>query len=240
MNSLYKKSEIGFAITWIVVYVISLSVAENISTSIGMYKSITSILCILLSVFLYHWIYKNDLMEKYGLCKSSIPAKKLLYYIPFVVIASINVWFGVCMNYSVLETIFHIIAMMGVGFLEEVIFRGLLFKAMSKDGLTSAIIVSSITFGIGHIVNLFNGSGVDLLSNILQVCYAIAAGFMFTMMFYKSGSLWACIITHGVLNSLSVFANQSAITPMHKIFTATILCVIPIVYTMYILKLKKE
>ena len=130
--------------------------------------------------------------------------------------------------------------MMGVGFLEEVIFRGLLFKAMSKDGLTFAIIVSSITFGIGHIVNLFNGSGVDLLSNILQVCYAIAAGFMFTMMFYKSGSLWACIITHGVLNSLSVFANQSAITPMHKIFTATILCVIPIVYTMYIIKKKKE
>jgi hypothetical protein len=38
--------------------------------------------------------------------------------------------------------------------IEEVIFRGFLFKALQKDKLSVAIIVSSVTFGFGHIVNL--------------------------------------------------------------------------------------
>lgn len=240
MHSLYKKSEITFALMWIIVYVISLSIADTVSMNIGIYKLITSIVCIFLSAILYAWIYRNGLMEKYGLCKSNISAKKLLYYVPFVVIASINIWFGICMNYSLLETLLHIISMFCVGFLEEVIFRGLLFKAMCKDGLKMAIIVSSVTFGIGHIVNLFNGSGADLFSNLLQVAYAIAAGLVFTVMFLKSGSLWACILTHGALNASSVFANQNMVTPTLQITTAIILCVIPIAYTMYLLRLKKE
>lgn len=240
MNWVYKKSEIGFALLWIITYVISLSIADTISLHVGIYKSITSIVCIFLSFVLYRWIYKNDLMNKYGLCKSNILAKQLLYYIPFIIIASMNICFGICMNYTLLETFLHIISMLCVGFLEEVIFRGILFKAMCKDGLKIAVIVSSVTFGIGHIVNLFNGSGVDLFSNLLQVAYAIAAGLVFTMMFYKSGSLWACIITHGILNASSVFIDQNRITPTLQWITAILLCVIPILYTMYLLKLKKE
>lgn len=33
--------------------------------------------------------------------------------------------------------------------------------------------MSSVTFGMGHIVNLFNGSGAKLVSNLCQVKYAI-------------------------------------------------------------------
>ena len=52
--------------------------------------------------------------------------------------------------------------MLCVGFWEEVIFRGLLFQAIAKDNIKSAVIISCVTFGIGHIINLFNGSGMDL------------------------------------------------------------------------------
>ena len=141
------------------------------------------------------------------------------------------------MNLSIAETVFYIISMLAVGFLEEIIFRGLLFQAMCKDGVKTAVIVSSITFGMGHIVNLFNGSGADLLSNVLQVGYAIAVGFLFTIIFYKTKSLLACIGTHSVLNALSVFGNETAMTAEKEIISAAALAGISILYTIYILKL---
>lgn len=40
--------------------------------------------------------------------------------------------------------------MLCVGFLEEMIFRGLLFEAIAKENVKKAIIISSVTFGIRH------------------------------------------------------------------------------------------
>ena len=236
MNIIYKKSEITFAILWIVIYIVALSTADNLSANMGVEKLITLPVCILLTAILTVWISKNKHTTKYGLCESKIPAKQLLFYIPLVIMASVNLWFGITMNLSILESTLYILSMLFVGFLEELIFRGLLFQAMCKDNVKTAIIVSSITFGIGHMVNLFNGSGADLFSNLLQVCYAIAAGFLFTILFYKTKSLWACIITHGVLNALSVFANEAAMTPVREVITAVALIVISLAYAVYISK----
>ena len=237
MNRLYKKNELLFAIVWIAIYVVGLSAADNISKTLGMEKIITVIVSILLSAILFVWIKNNGLFYKYGLCGSRIPASKMLYYIPMILMISVNLWYGVSMNLSAAETVFYIISMLAVGFLEEIIFRGLLFQAMCKDGVKTAVIVSSITFGIGHIVNLINGSGAELLSNILQVGYAIAAGFLFTVIFYKTKSLLVCIGTHSILNALSVFGNETAMTAGKEIISATVLAGISILYTFYILKL---
>ena len=237
MNRLYKKNELLFAIVWIAIYVLGLSAADNLSKMLGMEKIITVIVSILMSAILFVWIKNNGLFYKYGLCGSRIPASKMLYYIPMILMISVNLWYGISMNLSVAETLFYIISMLAVGFLEEIIFRGLLFQAMCKDGVKTAVIVSSITFGIGHIVNLINGSGAELLSNILQVGYAIAAGFLFTVIFYKTKSLLVCIGTHSILNALSVFGNETAMTAGKEIISAAALAGISILYTIYILKL---
>ena len=237
MNRLYKKNELLFSLVWIAVYVFGLSVADNLSKTLGMEKIITVVVSILLSVILFVWMQNNNLFRKYGLCRPQIPASKMLYYIPLIFMISVNLWYGVSMNLSIAETVFYIISMLAVGFLEEIIFRGLFFQAMCKDGVKTAVIVSSITFGMGHIVNLFNGSGADLLSNVLQVGYAIAVGFLFTIIFYKTKSLLACIGTHSVLNALSVFGNETAMTAEKEIISAAALAGISILYTIYILKL---
>ena len=237
MNRLYKKNELLFAIVWIAIYVVGLSAADNLSKTLGMEKIITVVVSILLSVILFVGMQNNNLFRKYGLCRPQIPASKMLYYIPLIFMISVNLWYGVSMNLSIAETVFYIISMLAVGFLEEIIFRGLLFQAMCKDGVKTAVIVSSITFGMGHIVNLFNGSGADLLSNVLQVGYAIAVGFLFTIIFYKTKSLLACIGTHSVLNALSVFGNETAMTAEKEIISAAALAGISILYTIYILKL---
>lgn len=112
------------------------------------------------------------------------------------------------------------------------IFRGLLFNAMRKDNLKTAVIVSSITFGIGHIVNLFNGSGAELLPNLLQVVYATAAGFMFVMIYLKTDSLLGCIVAHGLFNAISVFANEP--TMETRIASCLVLTVITGGYAAYL------
>ena len=101
---------------------------------------------------------------------------------------------------------------------------------MVKDGLISAILVSSVTFGIGHIMNLINGSGADLLANILQVLYALAIGYLFVIIYYKTKSLLPCIITHGLFNSMSAFANTVGITSQSRIITSALIIMISLAY----------
>ena len=231
---LYKKSQIWFAVVWIIAYCVLLSLGDNLSRMAGIEKSITLPVCIVLSMGLFCFLRKNGLLKEYGLCKSDIPAGKLLLYLPLAVLVSMNLWFGTAMNLSPLETALYICSMLLVGFLEEMIFRGLLFKAMCKDNVKSAIVVSSVTFGIGHIINLINGSGADLMSNLLQVGYAIAVGFLFVLLFYKTKSLLACIFTHSGVNALSFFADESGMTPELEIISAAILALVAIAYAVYI------
>ena len=240
MKKLYEKSEIWFAVAWIIAYVVLASAGDNISADLGIDKIVTLPILIAMSAGLYFFVRKNDLTEKYGLCKSQLPAAKMLFYIPLLVLLTANLWYGVAMNQSPLETVLYVLSMFCVGFLEEIIFRGLLFQAMVKNGVRSAIIVSSVTFGIGHIVNLINGSGAEWLPNLLQVVYAIAIGFAFVMIYCKTKSLMPCILTHSIFNGLSAFANEAAMTPQREIVSGILLAVIGGGYALYLTLAVKE
>jgi membrane protease YdiL (CAAX protease family) len=118
----------------------------------------------------------------------------------------INLKNGVGFSAPVLVSLLMAVNLAVGGYVEEIIFRGFLFRAMSKDNLRISIIVSAVTFGVGHIVNLANTA--DTLSVLLQVCYAIAIGFLYTVIVYKSGSLWPCVASHVFVNGSSVFARE--------------------------------
>ena len=241
MRKLYEKSSLTFAIVWIILYCVLMSVGDGLSDTIGISKAVTLPIAIILSAILFFFIKRGNLTKEYGLCKSQVPPKKMLFYLPLVIMMGANLFSGLTMNLSPIETVLYILTMLCVGFLEEVIFRGLLFRAMAKNGIKSAIIVSSITFGIGHIINLINGSGAELIPNLLQVIYAMAAGFMFVMIFYKSGSILPCIIGHGVFNALSVFADEGTLSLNQQIASCVFLVIINGGYSVYIaLKVKKN
>ena len=181
MKKLYEKNELTFAILWIVVYCVLQSLANPFNKMIGIEYSASAVFCILQALVLFSFIRKNSLQKRYGLCKSPVPACRFLYYVPLLILASGNLWNGLALNYSPAEAACRIVCMLCVGFLEEVIFRGLLFEAIAKDNIKSAVIISSITFGIGHIINLFNGSGMDLVNNLCQIVsrFFIAAAVCF-------------------------------------------------------------
>jgi predicted nucleotidyltransferase len=81
MTKLYQKSEISFAILWIVVYVVLSGIADQLSEAAGVMKSVTAALHIAMSLVLIFWIRKNDLGRKYGFCRSAVPVKRFLYYL---------------------------------------------------------------------------------------------------------------------------------------------------------------
>ena len=122
--------------------------------------------------------------------------------------------------------------MLCVGFLEEVIFRGFLFAAIARDNIRSAIIISSVTFGIGHLINLLNGSGMSLINNLCQIAFAIAVGFLLVTIFYRGGSLIPCILVHSAINTLSTFANTKDFTVEMQLIHIAILIVITVAYTL--------
>ena len=232
MKKLYEKSELTFAIVWIVVYCVLQSVANPLNKVIGIEYAASAAFCILQTIVLLIFILKNKLQKRYGFCKSPVPACRFLYYVPLVVLASGNLWNGISLNYTPVETVCRIICMLCVGFLEEVIFRGLLFMAIAKDNIKSAVIISSVTFGIGHIINLFNGSGMNLVNNLSQIVFAITVGFLLVTIFYRGGSLLPCIFVHAAINTLGTFANDANLTTEMHLLHLAALIVITVAYTL--------
>ena len=223
MKKIYKKNEQAFAIVWIVVYCVLLSLAYPLNEKIGIEYSASAIFCILQTIILFIFIRKNKLQKRYGLCKSPVPAHRFLYYVPLIILATGNLWNGAAVNYPLSDTVCRIACMLCVGFVE-------------KDGIKSAIIVSSVTFGIGHIVNLFNGSGMDLVNNLCQICFAIAIGFLLVTIFYRGGSLLPCIIVHSAINTLSTFSNKAGVTVEKHIIHALVLIFISVAYNLVLTK----
>lgn len=202
MTKLYKKSEILFAIFWIVLYTVSMGNLRNLGDN----SPIMMLGLIVISALMLLFVWKNGLLEKYGLSAWAKNSRIMLWFFPLWIIASLNLWGGVAAKYPLPGQIYAIVSMALVGFAEELIFRGFLFKAMLKDGnVKSAVIVSSITFGLGHILNLFTGH--ELVETIVQVVFAVAFGFIVTMAFYKSGSLLPCILSHSLTDVFSLFAK---------------------------------
>ncbi len=213
MTKLYKKSEILFAILWIVAYVVLSSLGDQLSESLGIAKAVTAPLHLAMALLLFFWIRKNGLSGKYGFCRSRVPARRFLYYLPLILIASTALWGGLGLPYGFPGTLLYVLSMCCVGFLEEVIFRGLLFRAMEKDNLKTAILVSSLTFGLGHIVNLFNGSGRSPAESLVQIVFAVLVGFVLVLIFWHSGSLIACILFHSANNALCAFEKEGSLDP---------------------------
>lgn len=234
MKKLYLKNPLAFAILWICIYVIGTSITQMLDSSLALFGLITLVFHVFITAFLFVWLKSSALLKYYGVARTEISSKRLLFYIPLIVAVSCNLWFGVKLNAGITESVFLVLSMLCVGFLEEVIFRGFLFRAMEKDGLKSAVIVSSITFGIGHIINLLNGTGAPLETS-LQIVTAIGFGFLFVIIFIKTKSIVPCIISHSTINALSVFASDGG-GAVSEIITSALLLLITVIYSIYIIK----
>lgn len=231
MNKLFEKHETLFCMLLIIIYIVVNSVCVQ---NFGFTSCISFIANTIFSVCLIALVLSLKKSAYYGFTKVQ-NLKQYLFFIPLVLIISVNLWNGFNTNHPTSEIVFHILTMINIGFIEELIFRGFLFRMMEKSSLNSAIIVSAITFGMGHIVNLLNGE--ELIPTLMQICYASAIGYLFVVIFHKSKSLVPCIITHCLVNSLSIFNVENTLS----LYIAPVfLTIIPLAYGIYIHRTVKE
>ena len=116
------------------------------------------------------------------------------------------------------------------------------FVVLTKVDMISQAEMEIICWQIGQINPQAKIFPVDALAGygtLLQVCYAIAIGFLFTIIFYKGKSLLPCIIAHSFVNSSSVFAVENSSMKFH-IISSAVLCIISLSYALWILKKTKQ
>lgn len=236
MKKLFDNDPVWFAVLWIFVYVVGFGNADSISTALGMPKLVTVTVGLALSLVLVFFLKKYSLMGHVGLRPVEGHSRTYLWFIPLMILSTVNFWNGIQPQTPPVEMALYMISMVLVGFLEEVIFRGLLFQAMRPGGEKTAIVVSSLTFGVGHIVNLLLGEPV--FDTLLQLVYASAIGFCFTAVFVRSGSILPCIAAHAVTNATSILAREPG--QGHRIFSAAALSALSIGYGLWLLKRNEE
>lgn len=224
MKKIYEKNELWFALSWIIAYCV---ITIPIRGSLGDESLAMLIALAVIAAGILIFIKGNHLERKYGLVKWQSGAKDYLYFLPVLILTTGNLWDGFGMAYRGAAQVYAVLSMLLIGWIEELIFRGFLFRALlDRDPAPAAITVSAVTFGMGHIVNLLAGQGG--LETLIQVFFAIAWGFLFTVLFYQSGSLLVCIAAHGLVDVFAKFAAAESRTgylyPVVTIIVAALYC----------------
>ncbi len=233
MKRLYEKNELLFALLWIFLFCLLISPIRSRFGDESIFM--LGALVLFVSAILI-FISQNHLEEKYGLHGWPKNPKRYLYFIPMWILATGNLWEGISMEARGFPQFLAVFSMALVGVAEEVIFRGFLFRALlKKNSVSLSVVITSLTFGIGHILNLF--AGQTGFETIVQIVFAVSLGFLFTMVFYKCGSLFPGILMHSMIDVFSRFGEISERTGWIYLGASI---VISLLYCLYLSRLPSE
>lgn len=235
MKKLFENNELAFALVWIVLYVVVFGNAGVLTASPVTNYALQTVVGVVMVSALLGFARKNDLQEYWGLVPFRSDWRKVLWFVPLIVAMSENIWLGFGLpEKSALATLLGIAAI-GVlaPIMEELTMRSLLYRAMGRENALRAFVVCSLTFGIGHLVNL--ALGEDTVRTLLQVGYATCIGFCFMAAFHTGKSLLPSILAHIEFNTLSFFCNMDTTGSALEYVTIVLLCVICVAYGAYLL-----
>jgi hypothetical protein len=84
-----------------------------------------------------------------------------------------------------------------VGLSEELMFRGVLLQAFRHVvSIWPAVALTTLAFGAVHALNVFTTG--DLRTALIQSLAAALSGLLFIALRLRTGSLWPCIVVHGL------------------------------------------
>lgn len=122
--------------------------------------------------------------------------KQLYFFVPLIVIALTNFSCGIDMGNSSGMILANLLLALGIGFCEEIYFRGMICNFWITKGERTAMLVSSMLFAVCHVLNI--AGGASALETILQICFAFVYGIIFARIFIVCHSIWPCIIVHAL------------------------------------------
>ncbi|WP_020619126.1 CPBP family intramembrane glutamic endopeptidase [Paenibacillus daejeonensis] len=95
-----------------------------------------------------------------------------------------------------------------VGFVEEVLYRGIILRLLLPKGRLLAVLVSSVLFGVTHLLNAVGGQ--SLTDTLVQVVYAFLIGMVLALLVLKHRALPLAILFHAVHNFIQFAAKSPA------------------------------
>lgn len=197
-----KKPSLTYAVLSFVLYfcqaILYRLLVGSFSVS-GLVASTGSSLVVLLIIFII--IHKN--LRFYGICicKAGVPnrIKTIMFILPLLNIPYLFIGDNGDLGKALVSGIF-------VGIMEELIFRGFLYRAIEESyGVKKAIVVSSLIFGLFHLVNI---GSMPIYFILIQVIYAVAIGVIFSTVFSATGSLLLCMSVHALVDIVAVVGGD--------------------------------
>lgn len=216
VNNIYKNNELAFSLFIIFLYLLINTLFESIAFRI---------VVLLLFIFIIGLFIKSNNLFSYLRLNKKCKLKNI-YLIILYLFSTFNIFDGIDINNIKYA---RLVLMIIVGIIEELIFRGFLFKALESKSIKSAIYITSISFGIGHILNLFNG--MNIIENILQIVFALCIGFMYGFVLIKGDNLYPCIISHVLIDSISMISVET-----NNYCLYIVLIIFVVIYTLIVRK----
>ena len=99
-----------------------------------------------------------------------------------------------------------------VAFVEETFFRGIVLRMLLPYGWTTAWILSSVIFGLGHAINLIDGYQ-SAFATLIQVCFALAWGLFAAAVYGDTGSIWPVFVFHALFDAIQLAGVHQTTTP---------------------------
>lgn len=205
MLQLYKDKAVLHSLVWLMIYLLLNTITGNLAGSLGLEPYLVSSLPnLLLSVVCLYYLMRSNIAADIGLLtKSTEKSKTMLFYLPLLIIPFLNLFYGINIDLSPTQILAILAMYIGVGFMEEIIFRGLMFKALSQKWNHYAVVIFiSLTFAFGHAVSIV-AIDQSVGDTVLQIINAFVVGFLFTIVVIASGNLTICIITHILYNFMA-------------------------------------
>jgi CAAX protease family protein len=116
-----------------------------------------------------------------------------------------------------------------VGFVEETYFRGLMLHALLVRGPWQAAIISSILFGLAHLLNI--GVGQNLAATVVQIVDAFAIGFLFAALALRAHTILPLIVIHGLTDFFGFLAlNGTVVTQGLNVFAVVVTAAEALIY----------
>lgn len=242
-----------------IIYFVLMLIFGKIEVLLGLPDGFRDVMLIICCIAAYAWYIKafgHELpngvkitTKLYGFVLG-IP---ILIFVLFVIIAGLM---GKQYELSIPLVVIGVIGGIRAGVCEEIVLRGLFSSNMMRlnhksEAITKNAVISSIVFGLIHLINLTRGAGI--ISTCGQIISATGIGLLLCAIFIRTGSVVPGIILHAAIDSFSYITGNllfgpsndySLLTddgsPVSSIIRSTLIFIVCTTFALIYLRKKKH
>jgi membrane protease YdiL (CAAX protease family) len=107
---------------------------------------------------------------------------------------------------SISNLIYLVLLSLSVGFIEELLFRGIILRAWLKKGVYLAVGVSTALFGVAHLMQLMGGQSA--FGTLLQIVFSLVVGLALALVVVRTWSIWGVIIFHALFDFVQLISTS--------------------------------